>query len=76
MEKRLYLESNSRENDKYLTIIIENPMITCDEIIEEIKTVPANFNGKKVTCRMKKFCILLTFLLIITALLTAFSIYY
>ena len=40
------------------------------------KTVLANFNEKKATCKMQKFNILLAFLLIIIALLTAVSIYY
>ena len=34
----------SRENGKYLTSIIDNSVMTCDEVIEEIKTVTANFN--------------------------------
>ena len=43
-------------------------MITCDGIIEETKTiptktVPTNFNEKKVNCKTKNFFILLTFLL-------------
>ena len=40
------------------------------------KTISANFNEKKATCKMKKFNILLAFLLIIIALLTAVSTYY
>ena len=54
-------------------------MIICDEVIkpynEEIKTIPINFNEKKVTCRMQNFYILLKFLLITIALLIAVSIY-
>ena len=34
----------SRENGKYLASIIDNSVMTCDEVIEEIKTVTANFN--------------------------------
>ena len=50
-------------------------MITCGEIIEETKTVPTKFNERKITCKTKKFNILLTFLLITILLLTSFSIY-
>ena len=38
----------SCENDKYLANIIDdNSVITYDEIIEETKTIPTNFNEKK-----------------------------
>ena len=48
----------------------------CDEIIEEeTKTVPTNFNEKKVVCKTKNFYILLAFLLISIALLISVSIY-
>ena len=58
-------------------------MITCDEIIgaeakrknEEAKTVPTNFNEKKVACKTQNSYILLAFLLISIALLIAVSIY-
>ena len=50
-------------------------MITCDEIIEETKAIPPNFNKGKVTCKIKKFFILLIFLLITIVLLIAVSIY-
>ena len=33
---------------------------------EEIKTIPSNFNEKKVTCKTQSFDILLVFLLITT----------
>ena len=37
----------------------------CDEVIEsyddEIKTIPTNFNKKKVTCKTQSFYILLAF---------------
>ena len=39
------------------------------------KTIPTNFNEKKVTCKTKKFYIPLAFLLITIALLIAVSIY-
>ena len=32
---------------KYIGSIIDDSVITCDEIIETAKTVPANFNEKK-----------------------------
>ena len=56
--------------------------IMCDEVIdeqaksnnEETKTVPTNFNEKKATCKLKKFYILLPFLLITIALLIAVKI--
>ena len=35
------------KNEKYLATIIDDSIITCDEIIEEIKTVQTNFNEKK-----------------------------
>ena len=46
MLKRLSLESCSCENGKYLASIIDDFRITCNEIIEEPKIVPTNFNGK------------------------------
>ena len=62
------------ENGKYLASIIYNSVITCDEIVEETKTIPTNFD-KKITCKTKKLYNLLTFLLITIALLIAVSIY-
>ena len=62
------------ENGKYLASI-DNSVITSDEIIEETKTVSTTFNNKKLTYKTKTFYILLTFLLITTALLLAVSIY-
>ena len=39
--------------------------IICDEVIQsydkEIKTIPTNFNEKKVTCKAESFYILLAF---------------
>ena len=56
---------------------MDDSAITCDEIIElyeeETKTISTNFIAK--TCKTQKFYILLTFLLIIIALLIAVSIY-
>ena len=42
---------------------------------ENIKTIPINFNVKKVTCKTKCFYILLTFLSITIALSIAVSVY-
>ena len=42
-----------------------------DEVIEEIKTTPTNFNEKNITCKIQNFDILLAFLLITIALVTA-----
>ena len=66
MRKKLYFESCtcSCKNGKYLASIIDNSVVTCDEIIEETKTVKTNFNEKSIICKTKNFYILLTFLLI------------
>ena len=50
-------------------------MITCEEIIEERKTIPTNFNEKKAACKTLNFYILLAFLLITIILLIAVSDY-
>ena len=34
------------KNGKYLASTIDDSVITCDEIIEEMKTIPTNFNKK------------------------------
>ena len=66
----------SCKNGKYLeSIIIDDSVITCDEIIEETKSISTNSNEKKIICKTKNFYILLTFLLVIIALLIAVSIY-
>ena len=45
--------------------IVDDSMIICDEVIkaynEEIKTIPTNFNEKKVICNTQRFYILLEF---------------
>ena len=46
----------------------------CDEIKEETKNIPTNFNEKKEPCKTK-FLYLLPFLLVIIALLIAVTIY-
>ena len=63
------------KNGKYLASIIDNSVITCDEIInaeaksynEKTKTIPRN-----IICETKSFCILIAFLLVIIAFLIAF----
>ena len=59
---------------------MDNSAITCDEVIEpydkETKTIPANCNEKKATCKMQNFYILIVFLLIVTGLLISVNIYY
>ena len=45
-----------------------------DEIIEETKTVPRNFNENKAIRKTKNFYVLLSFLLITVAFLIAVSI--
>ena len=59
---------------------MDDSTINCDELIksynEEIKTIPANFNEKKVTFKTQSIYVLLAFLLITAALLIAVSIYF
>ena len=38
----------SRENGKYLASITDDAVITCDEIVEETKTITPNFNEKNI----------------------------
>ena len=64
---------------------MDDSTIICDEVIEswvklspkdndeEIKTIPTNFNEKKVTCKTQRFYILLALLLITVALLISVS---
>ena len=63
----------SCKNGKYLASIIDDSVITCDETIHTRKTVPTNFNEKKVTCRIKSFIL---YLPITIALLIAVNIYF
>ena len=55
---------------------MDDSAFMCDEIIEETKTVPTNFNEKNISCKIQNFYILLAFLLITIALLIDVSIYY
>ena len=63
------------ENGKYLASNIDNLVITCDEIIEETKTAPKNFNEKNAICKTNILYIPLADLLTTIALLIAVSIY-
>ena len=58
-----------------LASVIDDSGITFDEIIKTTKTAPTNFKEKTITYKTKYFYILLTFLLIIIALLIAVSMY-
>ena len=51
----------SSKNDNILESIIDDSVITCDEIIDITKTVSANFNEKKIASKTKNIYILLTF---------------
>ena len=64
----------SCENEKYLASVIDDSFITCNETIEETKTIPTNFSEKYITSKKKSFYILLAFLLISNVLLIAASI--
>ena len=64
----------SWEYDKHFASIIDNSVITCNEIIdakskswdEETKTVPTNFNEKKCNLKNKKSLYITCFFLLIT----------
>ena len=62
--------------EKYLVSVIDDSVITCDEIIEEeTKIVTTNFNEANAICKTRSLYILRAFLLIAIALLIAVSIY-
>ena len=69
----------SCKNGKYLASTMDDPAITCDEIIEsfeeETKAISTNFNEKRATCKTQNFYILLAFLLISISLMIPVSIY-
>ena len=65
----------SCKNGTYFASIIDDSVITCDENIEETKTVTTYFHEKNAICKTKKFYILLAFLLITITFLIAVSIY-
>ena len=61
------------ENGKYLASIMDDSMITCDEVIksydEKIKTIPTNFNEKKVTCKTQNVtCVFINYCSIIVSI--------
>ena len=43
----------SCENGKYVGSVTDDSLIMCDEIIEETKIVPTNFNVKTLTCKTR-----------------------
>ena len=45
--------TSSSKSNKYLASIIDDSVLTCDEIIEETKSIPINFNEKNITCKTK-----------------------
>ena len=59
---------------------MDDSMIMCSEVIksydEKIKTIPTNFNEKKVTCKTQNFYILLVFLLVTITFVTILSLLY
>ena len=61
--------------DNYLANIMYDSVIMWDEIIEETKPIPTNFNEKKVACKTQDFYSLRAFLLITITLLIAVSMY-
>ena len=61
------------ENGKYLASIIDDSVITCDEVIDSYDE-EINFNEKNITCKIQNFYILLVLLLITITLLIAVSI--
>ena len=67
------------QNRKYLPSIMDDSVIICDEVIEgcdeEMKTIPANFNEKKVACKTPNVYVLLVFLFVTISLLITVSIY-
>ena len=54
---------------------MDDSVNSCDEFIEETKTVPINFNEKKVIHKTQNFYILFASLIITIVLLIAVSIY-
>ena len=74
MRKRICFFKCICENGKYLASILDDSMIMCSEVIksydEKIKTIPTNFNDKKVTCKTQNFYILLVFLLVTITFVT------
>ena len=46
------------EYGKYLASIINDSVITCDEVIEKTKTVPTNLYQENATCKVSIFYLL------------------
>ena len=68
----------SCENGKYLASIVDDSMITCDEITKETKTIPTTTvpaSTVPTKSASTNFCILVALLLITITLLIAVSIY-
>ena len=40
------------ENGRYLESIIDDSVVTCDEIIDALRSELINFNDQKATCKM------------------------
>ena len=72
----------SCKNNKYLASVIDDSVITCDEIIDaeakpfgrKTKSFQVNLNEKNKICETKSFCILLIFLIMDIELLTGVSV--
>ena len=54
---------------------MNDSVITCDEIVEQTKTVLTSFLKKSVTCKTQDFYILLALLLMTTTLLINVIVY-
>ena len=77
----VHVSAKIQENNKHLESIIDDSVIMCDETIDALwseptKTMPINFNNKKVTYTMNNFYIIIAFLLITILLLIIVGIYY
>ena len=53
VQKRSYSNPSTCtcENGKYFESITDDSAITCDEIIDTVRSEPINFNNKKATCK-------------------------
>lgn len=49
------LSAYTSENIKYLESIIDDAVVTCDEIIEVTKSIPTNLKEKMVTREIENF---------------------
>ena len=57
----IYVKKIILENGKYLASIFDDSMTTCDDVTEETKTVPTNFNKKIETCKTQNLFFYLHF---------------